>query len=151
MRSWARSATGCSLSKHPAEGRSLATAASLSDSLLATARLRLRRLSASEAREAHAAGALLVDIRSAEQRLRDGAIPGAIPIDRTTLEWRLDPTSPFRVEAMRDIDVEVVLICAEGYSSSLAAASLLDMGLRHVTDVAGGFDAWRAAGLPVDR
>ncbi len=83
--------------------------------------------------------------------MRDGAIPGAIPIDRTTLEWRLDPTSPFRVEAMRDIDVEVVLICAECYSSSLAAASLLDMGLRHVTDVAGGFDAWRAAGLPVDR
>jgi rhodanese-related sulfurtransferase len=103
-----------------------------------------------EAAAAHARGALLVDIRSAEQRARNGQIPGAISIERTVLEWRLDPTSPWRIPEATSQDIEVVLICAEGYSSSLAAASLRDLGLRNVTDVIDGFDAWRSAGLPFE-
>jgi rhodanese-related sulfurtransferase len=93
----------------------------------------------------------VIDIRTLEQRKRDGEIPGAIPVDRTVLEWRLDPTSPWRIPEATSIDIEVVLICAEGYSSSLAALSLQDLGLSHVTDVIEGFGAWRSAGLPITR
>jgi rhodanese-related sulfurtransferase len=131
-------------------GRSRAAAASLSDRLLRRARSRVRRLTAVQAAAEVAAGALLIDIRTSEQRLRDGEIPGANPIERTVLEWRLDPTSPSRIARATSRDAAVVLICAEGYSSSLAAASLLDLGLLHVSDVIGGFEAWRAAGLPID-
>jgi rhodanese-related sulfurtransferase len=81
----------------------------------------------------------------------DGEIPGAHQVDRTVLEWRLDPTSPSRMDKATNLDVRVIVICAEGYSSSLAAASLLDLGLVNVTDVIGGFEAWKAAGLPIDR
>jgi rhodanese-related sulfurtransferase len=95
-----------------------------------------------------AAGALLVDIRPSDQRTRDGEIPGAIVIGRTVLEWRLDPTSPHRITQVTDHDVHVIVICAEGYSSSLAAASLQDLGLVNATDVIGGVDAWKLAGLP---
>lgn len=98
-----------------------------------------------------ARGALLVDIRSSEQRLRDGEIPGACQIDRTVLEWRLDPTSPSRISAATGPAVRVIVLCAEGYSSSLAAASLLDLGLTNTTDVIGGFESWRDAGLPIAR
>ena len=124
---------------------------SLSDTLLATARARLRRLTARQAAEAQARGALLIDIRTMEQRTQDGEIFGAIPIERTVLEWRLDPTSPSRIAEATDTEVEVVVICAEGYSSSLAAASLHDLGLRNATDVIGGFEAWKSAGLPIDK
>lgn len=106
-------------------------------------------MTAKEAAAAQARGALLIDIRTLEQRTQDGEIPGAIAIERNVLEWRLDPTSPTRIAEATDANVDVLLICAEGYSSSLAAASLLDLGLRRVTDVIDGFDAWRAAGLPV--
>ena len=119
------------------------------DHLLAEARRRLQRLSPTEAVAVLDAGGLLVDIRPVEQRRRDGEVPGAIVIDRNVLEWRLDPASPHRIDAVRDHDQPVVLLCNEGYASSLAAATLQDLGLRRATDVDGGFVRWRADGLPV--
>ncbi|MGH7912624.1 MAG: rhodanese-like domain-containing protein [Candidatus Dormibacteraceae bacterium] len=118
------------------------------DDLLARARRRLTRLTPEEAARAAAEGALLVDIRPEAQRLREGAIPGALPIERNLLEWRLDPQSPWHLPQMRDHDQRVVVLCSEGYTSSLAAASLQDLGLTCVTDLEGGFRAWAAAGLP---
>ncbi|HKW60776.1 MAG TPA: rhodanese-like domain-containing protein [Candidatus Dormibacteraeota bacterium] len=96
-------------------------------------------------------GALLVDTRSAEQRARGGEIPGACVVERTVLEWRLDPTSSTRLPEAASHDLRVIVICEEGFSSSLAAASLQDLGLVNATDVIGGFRAWEAAGLPVRR
>lgn len=93
-------------------------------------------------------GALLVDIRPVEQRERDGAMPGATVVDRNVLEWRLDPTSPHRLPASSDAARRIVLVCNEGYGSSLAAATLQRLGLRNATDLVGGFQgwlAWRAA------
>ena len=119
------------------------------DDRLAMARRRLRRVTPREAAEEHANGALLVDTRTESQRREQGHIPGALVIDRTVLEWRLDPTSAHRTAEAASHDVRVMVICAEGYSSSLAAASLLDLGLVNATDVIGGFEAWKAAGLPV--
>ena len=120
------------------------------DETLASARRRFTRLTAEQASAAHAAGALLVDTRTESQR-REGEIPGALVIDRTVLEWRLDPTSASRIAEVTDHQVRVILLCAQGYSSSLAAASLQDLGLVNATDVIGGFEAWRAAGLPVKK
>jgi rhodanese-related sulfurtransferase len=120
------------------------------DEMLHRARLRLRRLTAEQAAAEQIGGALLIDTRPLEQRSRDGAIPGALVIDRTALEWRLDPTSPSRIERTTSHDIRVIVVCDEGYSSSLAAASLLDLGLVNATDVIGGFQAWKAAGLPVE-
>jgi len=119
------------------------------DQVLAKARARLRRVTPMQAAAEHACGALLVDTRTSEQRERDGEIIGSVIVDRTVLEWRLDPTSASRIPQAIDHDVRVILICNEGYSSSLAAASLLDLGLTNATDVVGGFQAWKAAGLPV--
>ena len=119
------------------------------DVLLEKARRRLRRVTPQEASAEHADGALLVDTRTTEQRARDGDIPGALVIDRTVFEWRLDPASPSRIPEARDHDIRVIVICNAGFSSSLAAASLLDLGLVNATDVIGGFEAWKAAGLPV--
>jgi len=120
------------------------------DTMLEDARARLERVTAETAAAEHAAGALLVDTRTYEQRARDGTIPGALIIDRTVLEWRLDPTSATRIDQVTDHDARVIVICAQGYSSSLAAATLHQLGLRNATDVIGGFEAWRAAGLPVE-
>ena len=117
--------------------------------LLDEARARLRRLSPAEAADACAAGALLVDIRPAEQRGREGEVHGARVIERNVLEWRLDPASPDRIPEVTDHDQVVVVLCPVGFTSSLAAATLQDMGFRNATDVAGGFQAWKAAGLPV--
>ena len=117
--------------------------------LLAGARARYRRLTPSEALAAMRAGALLIDIRSDGQRQRDGEIPGALAIDRTVLEWRVDPASGATHPAIGGLDTPLILLCAQGYSSSLAVATLLDLGASNVTDVIGGFEAWRAAGLPV--
>jgi rhodanese-related sulfurtransferase len=89
-------------------------------------------------------GALVVDIRPSEQRTRDGGLPGAVVIDRNQLEWRLDPTSEHRIEGFDDPARVVVLVCHEGYASSLAAASLQALGLSRATDLDGGFVAWRA-------
>jgi len=120
------------------------------DDVLATARRRLDRVTPEQASAEQSRGALLVDTRTSEQRARDGVIPAALVIDRTVLEWRLDPTSPTRLLQANGHDVRVILICAQGYSSSLAAASLQDLGLVNATDVVGGFEAWKAAGLPVE-
>lgn len=95
------------------------------------------------------AGVLVVDTRTETQRHRDGEIPGAVVIDRTVLEWRLDPSCPYRADIAPDFDDLVVVVCAQGYSSSLAAASLQRIGLTRATDMIGGFEAWAAAGLPV--
>lgn len=117
--------------------------------MLEAARSRLRRLTPSQALAAHAEGALLVDIRPSEQRDRDGSVPGALIIDRNVLEWRLDPASDARIPEADSYDRHVVLLCNEGYATSLAAATLQDVGLGRATDVVGGFQAWRAEGLPV--
>jgi rhodanese-related sulfurtransferase len=119
------------------------------DELLEAARARLRRVTPHEAAAAVGRGALLVDTRPIQQRRAEGEIPGAKLIERNVLEWRLDPAGEARIEEAVGYDVEVIVVCSEGYSSSLAAASLQDLGLRRATDLIGGFQAWRAAGLPV--
>jgi rhodanese-related sulfurtransferase len=118
--------------------------------LLAAARRQLRRLPPQEARDAMAAGAVLVDIRSDHEREADGVIPGAHFVPRNVLEWRLDPASGHSDPSLGDgFDRQLVVVCNEGYQSSLAAATLQALGFRHATDLAGGFQAWRAEGLPV--
>jgi rhodanese-related sulfurtransferase len=121
------------------------------DQLLEKARRRLVRVEPEQAAVELARGALLVDTRTSAQRAEQGEIPGATVIDRTVLEWRLDPTSSSRLEQVTDHQIKVIVLCAEGYSSSLAAASLQDIGLVNATDVIGGFLAWKAAGLPITR
>ncbi len=116
--------------------------------ILAAARSRLTRLDPLETEAAVSRGALLVDIRPAAQRAEFGEIPGALIIERNVLEWRLDPRSDARLPVADRYDLQVVVTCQEGYTSSLAAASLQDLGLHRATDLAGGFAAWKAAGLP---
>ena len=119
--------------------------------LLETARRRLQRLDPLEARDAVAAGAVLIDIRSERHRERDGVIPHAYFLPRNVLEWRLDPASGHSDPVLSDdLDRHVILVCDEGYQSSLAAATLQDLGFRRATDVTGGFQAWRAAGCAVE-
>ncbi|MFE7576428.1 rhodanese-like domain-containing protein [Streptomyces sp. NPDC057521] len=120
------------------------------DELLERVRAGYERLGPQEARAAAAEGALLVDIRYAELRERDGLIPGALVIERNELEWRLDPQGSHRVPEAVDHGLRVVVICNEGYASSLAAESLHRLGLYRATDLVGGFQAWREAGLPVE-
>ena len=120
------------------------------EELLAAARATLRRLAPADALAAMCDGALLVDIRSDSQRAADGTIPGAAFVSRNVLEWRLDPTCPHCDERLAAGEQLLVLICNEGYQSSLAAATVQRFGPRPVADVIGGFQAWRAAGLPVD-
>jgi rhodanese-related sulfurtransferase len=117
------------------------------DTALAQARSRLRRLDAGELPAALERGALLVDTRSQAQRDEEGHLPGALTIERNVLEWRCDPTSEARLPEAVDHDVEWVVLCAEGYASSLAAASLQDLGLHRATDVVGGYRALKAAGV----
>ena len=117
--------------------------------LLATARARLVRPDPAAAAAAQAAGALLVDIRPVEVRRRYGELPGALIVDRNVLEWRLDPGSAHRLPEVTRYDQHIILVCSEGYASSLAAATLQDLGLFNATDLAGGFVAWAEAGLPV--
>jgi rhodanese-related sulfurtransferase len=117
--------------------------------LLDEARARLERLTPERAQAATRAGATLIDIRSEVQRDRDGVIPGSRFIARNVPEWRCDPASPSRDPAVTDSRAPVIVICNEGYQSSLAAATLQQLGLVDATDVIGGFQAWRAAGLPV--
>jgi rhodanese-related sulfurtransferase len=123
-------------------------AATVTD-LLQRARERLRRLRPDDAARRVEEGALLVDIRPAAQRQLQGDIPGAIVVERNVFEWRLDPTSPWRIPEIREHSQEVIVICAEGYSSSLVAATLQELGLHRATDVVGGYHAWAHAGLPV--
>jgi rhodanese-related sulfurtransferase len=118
--------------------------------LLAESRERLARLEPLQARAAMLSGSLLVDIRSEVQRHTDGVVPGGRFFPRNVLEWRLDPESGHADPRIPGRDAEVILMCNEGYQSSLAAATLQDLGFARATDLAGGFQAWRAAGLPVE-
>jgi rhodanese-related sulfurtransferase len=102
-----------------------------------------------QANAAMRAGAVLVDIRSEPQRARDGVVPGSLFISRNVLEWRADPASPWSDPQLADPGRVVVVMCDEGYQSSLAAATLQELGLERATDLIGGFRAWREAGLPV--
>lgn len=118
------------------------------DGHLARSRQGWTRLTPQEAYAAQRAGAILVDTRTPEQRAETAEVPGALVIDRTVLEWRLDPTFAWRIPEATGWDVPYVLLCRQGYSSSLAVRSLRDLGLRNASDVVGGVEAWVAAGLP---
>jgi rhodanese-related sulfurtransferase len=109
------------------------------------------RVDAEAAANIAARGGLLVDLRPLEERRREGEIPGALAIGRNVLEWRLDPASLHRIDEVTGYDQPIVLVCTEGYASSLAAASLQDLGLVNATDLRGGFRAWVASGRPVER
>jgi rhodanese-related sulfurtransferase len=119
--------------------------------LLAAARRRLERVHPADALDAVRRGAVLVDIRSERQRQADGAIPGALFHPRNVLEWRVDPASGHSDPALSgDLGARLIIVCDEGCQSSLAAATLKDLGFTNATDLVGGFQAWRAAGLPVE-
>ncbi len=120
------------------------------DELLAQARSGLTRVGPQDTAEALRSGATVIDIRSDSQIAHDGRIPGALVIARNVLEWRLDPESDHRHPQAPDPDDEVILVCDAGYASSLAAATLQQLGFSRATDLDGGFQAWRAAGLPVE-
>lgn len=117
------------------------------DTTLAAARARLRRLEPAEVPEALNRGAILVDIRPAAQRAAEGEVPAALVVERNVLEWRCDPTSEARLPQAVGDDVEWVVLCSQGYTSSLAAAALLDLGLQRATDVVGGYQALAATGV----
>jgi rhodanese-related sulfurtransferase len=119
------------------------------DSLLRDARARLIRLTPRQALAAAAGGGLIVDIRSEVQRAGQGLVPGAVHVPRNVLEWRADPTSGHHDPRLVGLDGPLVLMCAQGYQSSLAAATLQEIGVPRATDMVGGFEAWAAAGLPV--
>ena len=119
--------------------------------LLGRCRQALDRVEPADLEDVAAAGALVVDMRPVQQRLRDGELPGALVVDRNVLEWRLDPASPDRLPEVTGYDLDVVVLCNEGYSSSLVADTLRTLGHPRAADVIGGFVAWAAAGLPVIR
>jgi rhodanese-related sulfurtransferase len=118
------------------------------DDLLADARSRIVRVTPHRAATRIAAGGILVDIRPAAQRSREGEVPGALVVERNVLEWRFDPACDARLPEATGYDVDVIVLCSEGYTSSLAADALRSLGLHRATDVIGGFAAWSAAGLP---
>ena len=115
--------------------------------VLDAARRRLVRLTPAEAERASRAGAVVVDIRPAAQRAAEGELPGALVIERNVLEWRFDPSSEASLD-IADHNLQVIVLCSEGYTSSLAAAALQDLGVHRATDVIGGYAAWRQSGLP---
>jgi rhodanese-related sulfurtransferase len=119
--------------------------------LLAAARSSLDRLEPAAVAAEVAAGAVVVDTRCAELRAESGVIPGSIHVPLSVLYWRLDPASGYEDPALADPDRRVILVCAHGYSSSIAAATLRDLGFSRATDVVGGFEGWQQAGLPVER
>jgi rhodanese-related sulfurtransferase len=118
--------------------------------LLAASRARIARLDPHAARSAVDDGAILVDTRCAEQRRETGVIPGSVHIPLSLLYWRFDPASGFHDPRVADPERQVILLCAHGYSSSIAAATLQDLGFSRATDVDGGFEAWQGAGLPIE-
>jgi rhodanese-related sulfurtransferase len=117
------------------------------EQVLAAARARLSRVSPRQAHEEAAGGALLVDIRPHAQRAAEGEIPGAMVVERNVLEWRFDPTSGAHLP-VASYDLRIIVVCSEGYTSSLAAAALQDLGISRATDMEGGFRAWELDGLP---
>ncbi|MFL6048608.1 MAG: rhodanese-like domain-containing protein [Gaiellales bacterium] len=119
------------------------------DRLLEQERLLLRRLEPRQAEQAVRAGGVIVDTRSHEQRAAGGIVPGSIRVHRNVLEWRVDPTSAWFDERFAAYSGPVIVMCEQGYSSSLAAATLQRLGCDRATDMVGGFQAWSAAGLPV--
>ena len=119
------------------------------DAVLAEVRTRIRRVGPEEASRIHSDGVLLIDTRPGEQRKHEGVIPGALVIDRNVLEWRLDPFGPHRHPDAGPPGRELVVFCQEGYASSFAVEGLVRIGVERVSDLAGGFAAWKAAGLPV--
>jgi rhodanese-related sulfurtransferase len=119
------------------------------DDLLEAARAKIRRLDPHETAAACRHGALLIDIRPTVQRRWEGEVPGAVVIERNVLEWRLDPASAHRLAQVTDHDREIVVMCSEGYASSLVAATLVELGYWNAADLDGGFQAWARAGLPV--
>ena len=120
------------------------------DELLERARARLKRVGPAAARAAMDEGAVLVDIRAESQRQRDGVVPGSVFIARNVLEWRCDPGGSDRDERVADPGRPLIVMCDAGYQSSLAAVTLQELGHDRATDLDGGFQAWRAAGLPVE-
>jgi rhodanese-related sulfurtransferase len=118
------------------------------DDMLDRARSRLTRVGPREAARELESGAMLVDIRPAAQREDEGGVPGAVVIERNWLEWRLDPASDARLPEVQDHSLRVIVFCSAGYTSSLAAASLQELGLHNATDLIGGFQSWQASGLP---
>src|SRR3984957_20491143 len=125
----------------------MTSAAMTIDQMLTAARARLVRGGPEQAHREAAGGAVLVDIRPQAQRAAEGEIPGAMIVERNVLEWRFDPASAARLPEA-SYDLRVIVVCQEGYTSSLAAAALQDLGLSQATDVDGGFRAWQLAGLP---
>jgi len=119
--------------------------------LLAAARERITRLTPDEALEAQTQGAQIVDTRDSEDRAREGVIPGSIHAPLSVLPWRVDPTAEFTDNRLNDQATRLIIVCNDGYSSSLAAAMLVDVGFENAADLRGGFRAWSAGGLPVDR
>jgi rhodanese-related sulfurtransferase len=142
-RQGAGTATGAPPAR-PAGARSI-------DEILISARARLARLAPQEAQAELAAGAVLIDIRPAAQRAAAGEVPGSVVIERNHLEWRLDPASDARLPWASQYDLRPIVICEAGYTSSLAAAALQDLGFARATDVDGGYLAWQAAGLATAR
>lgn len=121
------------------------------DTILAAAQARLSRVAPEDLERERLEGAVIVDIRPADQRARDGTLPGAIVIDRNVLEWRLDPACDHHIPEIADHNARIVIVCNEGYSSSLAAALLHDVGLNRATDLVGGYQAWLVARPRADR
>ncbi len=121
------------------------------DELLAEARTRLERVQPEQAREAQRAGALVIDTRSPDERERHGTIPGAVHVPLSVLPWRLDPDFEYSRPELSDLSRQVILVCADGYSSSLAAVLLQEIGFGRATDLDGGFNGWKSAGLRVEQ
>jgi Rhodanese-related sulfurtransferase len=117
--------------------------------LLARSRSRIERLEPRAALSAAEAGAIVIDTRCAEQRRETGTIPGSVHVPLSVLYWRLDPASGFEDPRLADLERQVILVCAHGYSSSIAAATLRDLGFSRASDLTGGFEAWQGAGLPI--
>jgi rhodanese-related sulfurtransferase len=118
--------------------------------LLAAARASIERLDPKTAQAGARSGAIVIDTRCAEQRRETGIIPGSVHVPLSVLYWRLDPASGSEDPSLADPERQVILVCAHGYSSSIAAATLRDLGFTRASDIDGGFEAWQAAGLPVE-
>ena len=118
--------------------------------LLTASRSRIERLNPPAAFAAADGGALLIDTRCSEQRRETGIIPGSVHVPLSILFWRLDPASASKEASLADLGRQIILVCAHGYSSSIAAATLRDLGFARASDIDGGFEAWQAAGLPTE-